>query len=576
MRTGLGRQLLGRVGYELWRLRVLAAGASSFQSVNRLLAHDGAAWTAARLASSGPIVLLVVSPGRQTMTLMNGVLAMALTLRGARVHLLVCDRVLPACEQMGYTARGDATRLTTHGPDRRVMCWNCYVPRQRFFAALGLPMLTYGALLAPDATRHHGAREEDDRQAVDDLDLDEHARAGTIRYFKRADLTGEEAAGEVLETFTRSGALMARIARRAIAEVRPDVAVFHHGIYVPFGVVGSACRAAGVRVVNWHFGYPLDSFVFSHTRTYHLTMLHEPASSWDRMPWTPERREAIQTYLDSRRQGTRDGISYARGFREDGGDVAAAVDVDRTRPIYTLFTNVAWDAQLNFTSNAFLTQVAWLRFTLEWFARRPDLQLVIRVHPAEAGHGTSTRQPLEEEVRRAMPTLPAHIRLVPANSPISSYALAAISDAVLIYQTTVGIEVAAAGVPVIVAGEAWVRGKDISWDAGSPEEYQALLERLPIGRRLDEATQERALRYAYHVFLRRMIPVRSVTQDPAGRRLTDLTIARLADLQPGVDPGLDVICDGILTGRPFVADRDIDDEAEARAAATSASAGGRW
>jgi hypothetical protein len=31
-------------------------------------------------------------------------------------------------------------------------------------------------------------------------------------------------------------------------------------------------------------------------------------------------------------------------------------------------------------------------------------------------------------------------------------------------------------------------------------------------------------------------------------------VTRLDDLQPGADPGLDVICNGILTGSPFVFD----------------------
>ena len=43
---------------------------------------------------------------------------------------------------------------------------------------------------------------------------------------------------------------------------------------------------------------------------------------------------------------------------------------------------------------------------------------------------------------------------------VSTYALADASDAVIIYATKTGIELAARGIPVIVAGESWLRGKE--------------------------------------------------------------------------------------------------------------------
>jgi hypothetical protein len=47
-----------------------------------------------------------------------------------------------------------------------------------------------------------------------------------------------------------------------------------------------------------------------------------------------------------------------------------------------------------------------------------------------------------------------------------------------------------------------------------------------------------------------MITLQSM--DPEAAWPPRLRLESLADLLPGRDPGLDVICDGILTGREFI------------------------
>ena len=64
-----------------------------------------------------------------------------------------------------------------------------------------------------------------------------------------------------------------------------------------------------------------------------------------------------------------------------------------------LLTNVSWDAQLHYPANAFPNMLEWLVRTCEYFATRPDLQLLIRVHPAEISGFPPSRQPMLGELR---------------------------------------------------------------------------------------------------------------------------------------------------------------------------------
>jgi hypothetical protein len=107
------------------------------------------------------------------------------------------------------------------------------------------------------------------------------------------------------------------------------------------------------------------------------------------------------------------------------------------------------------------------------------------------------------------------------------------------------------GQPVVVAGEAWIRDKGITLDAGSPEEYLRILDRLPFPGRLEPAQLARARRYAYHFFFNRMIPLAFV-EPKAGYPIYRLKLTSLTQLLPGESAGLDTICGGILGTGPFV------------------------
>ncbi len=155
-----------------------------------------------------------------------------------------------------------------------------------------------------------------------------------------------------------------------------------------------------------------------------------------------------------------------------------------------------------------------------------------------------------------MPHLAPNIVVVPPESGMSSYTLMALCNAAIIYGTKMGVELTSVGLPVIVAGEAWIRNKGLTWDASTRESYRALLDRLPFAERMDSKQVTRARRYAYHFFFNRMIPVPFV-EPKAGYPIFRLRLTSLDALAPGASPGLDTICDGILRGQPYVFGRPV-------------------
>jgi hypothetical protein len=289
-------------------------------------------------------------------------------------------------------------------------------------------------------------------------------------------------------------------------------------------------------------------------------MISEPTSQWEQVSWTPEIEGKTMEYLKSRWQGTEDWIWFHDEPQEDIEKIIQETGADPSKPWIGLFTNVMWDAQLHYRSNAFPSMLEWVLQTISYFEKHPQLQLLIRIHPAELRGGVPSRQPLLPEITKAFPKLPANAFVIPPESQISTYVLAERCNAALIYNTKTGIEIASMGIPVVVAGEAWIRGKGFSFDATSQDEYFKILGLLPFADGLSPTELERARKYAFHFFFRRMIPLPFI--QPREKFSFGLGLQSLEDLAPGQYPGLDVICDGILHDKPFVycAEKIIDNE----------------
>ncbi len=523
-----------------------------------ILRRDAAAWGAAlERARGGPKVLLATSLGAYWAgTTLESLLAVALTLRGVDVRVLLCDGLLPACQLCEARAFSSIERFADRGPQAS-LCAGCFDPGRKVFEGLGLKVHRFAQYLTGEEVNvalraaTDVPLEEIPRYTLDGDAVGEHALAGALRFFARGDLSGERFAEPILRRYFKAALLTTFAARRLFREHELRCTVFHHGIYVPQGLIGEAARSQGVRVVNWNPAYRKRRFIFSHGDTYHHTLLDEPVSAWEDIPWSAELEAETLRYLKSRWKGSGDWIWFHKDPEENLEPAVRKLGFDLSRPIVGLLTNVIWDAQLHYPRSAFASMMEWVIATVRRFAARPDLQLVIRIHPAEVRGTLPSRQKAAGELHRAFARLPPNVFVVPPESRLSTYALLSRANAALIYGTKTGVELAAMGVPVIVAGEAWVRGKGFTHDARTPEEYFGLLDALPFKAPMPARDVERARKYAYHFFFRRMVPV-DCMEPTGGDPPYRVRVRGLDELRPGRMPGLDIILEGILSGSPFI------------------------
>ena len=464
-------------------------------------------------------------------------LAISLRLRGADVKILVCDGALPACQECDINWL-DEKEFILNGPQKKI-CGACHPPFTTLLKKLGIPYLKYSDYLGSSAINSLK------------LDCSEHANAGILRYYARGQLESGPKSDSIKAKFDAAAVVAQAVIRNLLGNEHFDVAVFHHGIYVPQGVIGDCLRDEGVRVVNWGVSYRKGTVIFSHQDTYHRTMISEPVEAWNSIKWTKKKEAVLNSYLASRLGGSNDWIGFQKGFESDKEKIARNLKLNSKLPIVGLLTNVMWDAQLHFKKSAFPSMLDWIFYTIDYFIEHPEMQLVIRIHPAEVSGSIPSRQPVCEEIAKHYLSLPGNIFIVKPDDKISTYALMDMASSILTFGTKATLELACMGKFVVVAGDAWCRGKGFTYDVASKQEYLAVLKNINEYKAISEDQVTLARKYAYHFFFRRMIPIK--TLEPTTRfGPFRVNVKNYEQLLPGEDSGLDCICDGILNGSEFI------------------------
>lgn len=506
---------------------------------------------------SGPNVLIATSVGAHFAgTTMESALATGLTMRGAQVHVLLCDALLPACLLCNSTWYPNPQQFAEQGPSQD-LCHSCFTPAKRMYESLGFKVHRYSDWISKEERALAKKIAADvPLKAIPDyryegLAVGEHSLAGALRYFARATIEDEPQGEQILRRYFEAGMLTLFSVRNLMNKISFRSSLFHHGIYIPQGIIGEVARSKKVPVVNWNPAYRKGCFVFSHGDTYHHTLMNEPVSSWENIDLSPEVEKSLGNYLKSRWVGTQDWIWFHEKPEFDLEQIKKEVKVDFSKPIIGMLTNVMWDAQLHYPTNAFKNMADWTVKTIEYFSKRPELQLLIRIHPAEIRGTLFSRQPLLAEIKKAFPILPANVFVIPPESSVSTYVAMSQCNAVIIYGTKTGVELTSMGIPVIVAGEAWIRNKGFTHDAQSEQHYYEILNELPFASRMDQQSINRAKKYAYHFFFRRMIPIEFMEQQK-GEPPYRVVSTGLSDFEPGRDVGLDIVCRGILEGTDFI------------------------
>ena len=138
--------------------------------------------------------------------------------------------------------------------------------------------------------------------------------------------------------------------------------------------------------------------------------------------------------------------------------------------------NVEWDTAALRKHAFFADTVDWVTSTVAEVLRLDAGPVVVRQHPAERQERVRSKLDLASILLDRFGDDP-RVRFVPADDPVSTYDLIRSARLVLPFVSTVGIEAAAIGRPVVPSGSPYYADLGFVWAATSRDDYLDLVRR---------------------------------------------------------------------------------------------------
>ena len=333
------------------------------------------------------VLIAVSTGGLSSMLVFESLIGKLLQSKNCEVDYLLCDEILPACV-MATVHRIDQSNFVKKGSKK--ICSYCFVRSNNYLKKSGNNVVRFSELINQDELNQI-KKINFEKYTFEDLknfkfegiNIGEHANSGTIRYFSSSNLKNIKNSKETLIQYVKAALVTQKVSENLFKKKKYDEMFINHGIYVPQGVIQDCAKKFDVNTATWCFAYTRNSVNITRDDTYHRALIHEKNDKWNNFNFDKKAEQKIDEFLKVRRKGK--SLSISNNWNESLEDQDLDIEnylferkVDVNKPIIGLATNMLWDAQVYFPTNFFKDILEWLFFTIDFFVKRQDLQLVIR------------------------------------------------------------------------------------------------------------------------------------------------------------------------------------------------------
>lgn len=346
--------------------------------------------------------------------------------------------------------------------------------------------------------------------------------------------------------------LLLKIAYEKILDMQaPDRVVSNDSYYGMWALLEALCKRRGI---PFYSHWPV-------TKTRSAFACNGAAMDLDfSVAWPSFSKKKLSHKQKTRVKNWLDAASGSKGLIIDTASVGKHQNVDfdlgkidPNKPVAIMPTNVIWDLAALDKQVVFDDMIDWIAQTIEWFRERPQYQLIIKPHPAEQyPQIPETIERVEVALAKLNIDMPGNVFLLSPKVNLTAYDFFPIASIGLVHTTSVGMEMAAAGMPVVTSGKSPYRGYGFTYDPANKEQYFAMLEELlshnkcKLSDEMIELTYKFITFYQFHYYVDLGIATYDLKKPP------ELKIGRIEDIEPGKKPHLDYIVDSIIGGLPIV------------------------
>lgn len=330
---------------------------------------------------------------------------------------------------------------------------------------------------------------------------------------------------------------------------KPRAVVVFNGQFFPEATARYMAQARGIRVITHEVGLQPASAFFTdgEATAYPMRIPQE-------FELSAEQNARLDEYLQQRFEGrfSMAGIQFWPSMR--GLDGAFLVKAARFKQIVPVFTNVIFDTSQPHANTIFADMFAWLEVVLEAIRAHPETLFVIRAHPDETRTRKESRETVQEWVsRNGADRLPNVVFIAPKEY-LSSYELIQRSKFVLVYNSTIGLEAAILGKPVLCGGRArFTQYPTVFFPSSISEQQDTLRRFLDVDAiTVPPEFQRNARRFLYFQLFKTSLPFGDFLEPSVRTTQTRLKRFDLDQLSPARSPAMEAIFRGLLEDGDFL------------------------
>lgn len=439
--------------------------------------------------------------------------------------LAVDDSNIYGCKLLSLATTG--LRLCGWKPLVLLRNRGCWLGRQ-YFQSFGINEFVYLDDIALSPSEQAACRRDADKYLHDALDLQrikswrfEEAWLGPhmistlsrLRFEGLPDFSDPVVKGLLAAILPGSLEHVLR-ARKLIDRYPVDLALGIEVNYSVFGPIVDSCVARGIDVVQLIQPWKDDALIFKrltattrrdHPASVHRTTLERIAEG----VWTLGHEREIDQMFADRYNGK--WFLQARNQQNTRAlgrpELVRLLGLDPGKPIATVFSHVLWDANLFYGEDLFKDYGDWFVQTVRAACANPRLNWLIKIHPANLWKRAyeDVNQEFAELVliRKHVGAMPSHVKLLPADTEVSTLSLFHGTDYGVTVRGTTGMELPCFGKPCLTAGTGRYSGLGFTVDSHSAEEYLRRLASLSDLPPLSDIEIHRAKWHAYAAFILR-------------------------------------------------------------------------
>lgn len=427
------------------------------------------------------IVFLTILGGHFFTINVEILLAIILRLRGHKIRFVLDDCILPINEHHLVGQEDQWQKISVKD----------YIFGKSFIKSLGFEILRLSDLIK-------------DKKKIDLNDYTHIIESSLLKHYRVGVLDPSlENYTDKVQLIEKSVKIIANVGLKLV-EFQPDRVIMSHGIYSTWGPAREILNLNDIAVITYAETKTRDTLKFNWKKSSDIWDVEEEWIKVKNVQLTKEEEKSIDEYLETRIDHREDIRVYNFGGLESKDALYERLKIDKSKTVFTLFTNVLWDAASAQKELVYNNAIEWVLDTIDWFRYNPSSQLIIKIHPAETVIGT--RQPFVNIIRNHVSNIPENIKIINPNEKINSWSIYTITDIGIVHTSTPGLELPLLGKPCIVVSDVYFRDKGFTIDITSKEEYYSKLMNFDFRSFDSEKTAILAKRFAYLIFKRYSLP----------------------------------------------------------------------